>query len=67
MPSAPRYRIRSIRSALANAVEALEPLAFLRRLAWLVPPPRQHQLRYAGILAPAAKHRQYLALAEALL
>ena len=35
----------------------LEPLAFLRRLAWLVPPPGRHQIRYMGILAPAAKDR----------
>ena len=36
----------------------LEPLALLRRLSWLVPPPRQHQLRYSGILASAAKQRR---------
>ena len=35
----------------------LEPLAFLRRLAWLVPPPGRHQIRYMGILAAAAKDR----------
>lgn len=35
----------------------LEPLAFLRRVAALIPPPSQHQLRYAGVLAPAAKLR----------
>ncbi len=35
----------------------LHPLRLLRRLAWLVPPPRQHQLRYAGVLAPNAKLR----------
>jgi len=35
----------------------LHPLALMRRLAWLVPPPSQHQLRYAGVLAPAAKLR----------
>ena len=29
----------------------------MRKLAWLVPPPTQHQLRYAGVLAPAAKLR----------
>ena len=26
-------------------------------ISWLVPPPTQHQLRYAGVLAPAAKLR----------
>jgi catechol 2,3-dioxygenase-like lactoylglutathione lyase family enzyme len=35
----------------------LHPLALMRKLAWLVPPPTQHQLRYAGVLAPAAKLR----------
>ena len=29
----------------------------LRRLLWLIAPPRQHQVRYAGVLAPAAKLR----------
>ena len=31
-----------------------EPLEFLGRLAALIPPPRAHQLRYHGCLAPAA-------------
>ncbi|MBM4443653.1 MAG: transposase [Candidatus Rokubacteria bacterium] len=35
----------------------LHPLALMRRLAWLIPPPRQHQIRYAGVLAPAARLR----------
>jgi hypothetical protein len=35
----------------------LEPVRFLRKLAWLVPPPGRHMLRYGGILAPAAKRR----------
>jgi len=30
----------------------LAPLALMRRLAALVPPPRRHQLRYAGAFAP---------------
>ena len=29
----------------------------LRRLAWLIPPPRQNLLRYEGVLAPAARLR----------
>jgi ribosomal protein S27E len=29
----------------------------LRRLAWLIPPPRQNLLRYEGVLAPASKLR----------
>ncbi|MBK8011646.1 MAG: transposase [Deltaproteobacteria bacterium] len=34
------------------------PVQFLRRLAWLVPPPAQHQVRYAGVLASASKLRR---------
>ena len=34
-----------------------EPLAFIERLAALVPPPRLHQLTYHGVLAPAASWR----------
>ena len=34
-----------------------EPLAFIERLAALVPPPRVHQLTYHGVLAPAASWR----------
>jgi hypothetical protein len=33
-----------------------EPLAFLRRLAAIVPPPRQNQIRFHGVLAPHSKH-----------
>ncbi|MCA9553599.1 MAG: transposase [Myxococcales bacterium] len=35
----------------------LHPLALLRRLTWLLSPPRQHQICYAGVLAPAAALR----------
>jgi hypothetical protein len=35
----------------------LHPLALLRRLAWLVPPPRPHQVQAFGVLAPAARLR----------
>ena len=35
----------------------LEPERLLRKIAWLIPPPTQHQQRYSGILAPAAKLR----------
>ena len=38
----------------------LHPLALMRKLAWLVSPPTQHRIRYAGILAPAAKLRPYV-------
>jgi len=34
-----------------------EPLEFLGRLAALIPPPRAHQVRYHGCLAPAASLR----------
>lgn len=35
----------------------LHPVALLRSLAWLVPPPRQQQVRAFGVLAPAARLR----------
>ena len=38
----------------------LEPTAFLRRLALLVPPPRQNLIRFHGLLAPNAKLRPAL-------
>ena len=34
-----------------------DPLDFLGKLAALVPPPRGHQVRYHGVLAPAARKR----------
>ena len=36
----------------------VHPLVLLRRLAWLVPPPRHHQIRFFGVFAPAARLRQ---------
>jgi hypothetical protein len=36
----------------------LDPIDFLRRLAWLVPPPWLNQTRYHGVLAPASKWRK---------
>ncbi len=35
----------------------LHPLVLFCRLAGLVPPPRQHQVRAFGVLAPAARRR----------
>ena len=35
----------------------LHPLQLIRRLAWQVPHPRQHGVRYAGVLAPASPLR----------
>ncbi len=36
----------------------LSPLELLEKLAALVPPPRVHQVRYGGCLAPHSKLRQ---------
>jgi hypothetical protein len=35
----------------------LEPVRLLRRLAWIIPPPRRHQIRFSGVLAPHARLR----------
>jgi len=35
----------------------LPPVAFLRRLAALLPPPRAHLVRYFGVFAPNARVR----------
>jgi Putative transposase len=35
----------------------LDPVAFLRRLAGIIPPPRHHLVRYAGVFAPRARLR----------
>jgi hypothetical protein len=43
-----------------------EPLAFIERLAALVPPPRMHQLTYHGVLAPGASWRGDIVPASAL-
>ena len=37
-----------------------EPLDFIARLAALVPRPRTHLVRYHGLFAPNAKHRDYI-------
>ena len=36
----------------------LTPEQWLRRIAWLIPPPRTHLLRYYGVLGPRAKLRR---------
>jgi hypothetical protein len=33
----------------------LEPVAFLRRLVGIIPPPRRHLVRYAGVFGPAKR------------
>src|SRR5262245_29431250 len=38
----------------------MEPVAFLRRLVGIIPPPRRHLVRYAGVFGPASKHRAKL-------
>ena len=44
-----------------------EPVDFLRRLAAIIPPPRQNLVRYHGIFAPNAKGRRAVArLAESI-
>jgi len=37
-----------------------EPVAFLRRLIGILPPPRRHLVRYAGVFGPASKARPKL-------
>lgn len=38
----------------------LPPVAFLRRLCGIIPPPRRHLVTYSGIFGPAAKDRAKL-------
>src|SRR5450432_3197578 len=38
----------------------LDPIAFLRRLCGIIPPPRRHLVKYHGIFGRAAKHRRLL-------
>jgi hypothetical protein len=35
----------------------MPPVAFLRRLCGIIPPPRRHLVRYSGVFGPASKHR----------
>jgi len=50
------YRMK--RPAASGATElVLSPVAFLRRLAALVPPPGVHLVRFFGVLAPNARLR----------
>ena len=50
-----RHRWRDGTSALV-----FEPREFMARLAAQVPPPRAHQVRYHGVLAPCASWRPYV-------
>jgi hypothetical protein len=47
-----RCPLRSGQNALI-----LHPLSLMKRLAWWVPPPGQHQIRYVGVLGPNARLR----------
>ena len=38
----------------------LPPVAFLRRLCGIIPPPRRHLVNYSGVFGPAARHRNKL-------
>jgi len=38
----------------------LPPVTFLRRLCGIIPPPRRHLVRYAGVFGPASKARAKL-------
>ncbi|HEX2688947.1 MAG TPA: transposase [Kofleriaceae bacterium] len=38
----------------------LPPVAFLRRLCGIIPPPRRHLVRYAGVFDPTSKRRTQL-------
>jgi len=39
-------------TASGQRVVHLHPVQFLRRLAYLMPPPKQNQVRYYGVFAP---------------
>jgi len=53
-----RVSHRMKRPAASGATElVLSPVAFLRRLAALVPPPGVHLVRFFGVLAPNARLR----------
>ena len=54
------YRFKNRWKDGSSAI-ALEPLAFIERLAALVPRPRHPLLTYHGVLAPAAKLRSLVA------
>jgi hypothetical protein len=43
-------------TASGQRVVHLHPVQFLRRLGWLIPPPKQNQVRYYGVFAPTHLH-----------
>jgi hypothetical protein len=57
----------TLKRAYADGTVAVEmdPLSLLCRLAMMVPPPRHHTVKYAGVLAAASKVRARIAPAPA--
>jgi hypothetical protein len=57
----------TLKRAYADGTVAVEmdPLSLLCRLAMMVPPPRHHTVKYAGVLAAASKLRARIAPAPA--
>jgi hypothetical protein len=53
----------TLKRAYADGTVAVEmdPLSLLCRLAMMVPPPRHHTVKYAGVLAAASKLRARIA------
>lgn len=53
----------TLKRAYADGTVAVEmaPLSLLCRLAMLVPPPRFHTVKYAGVLAAASRVRSRIA------
>jgi hypothetical protein len=49
----------TMKRMFANGLRVLKftPAAFIRRIAMLVPAPRQHEITYLGLLAANANHR----------
>ena len=52
--------VSSAPGGMAQPIIVMEPLELLERLSALVPAPRAHLTRYAGVLAPAAKWRSLI-------
>ena len=56
-----KVRLKLRKPYYTGATEVLfQPLDFLKRLAALIPPPRQNQVRFYGVFAPHAKHKAAL-------
>lgn len=55
------YRLRKPWHATGQTELVMEPIQFLRRLAAILPPPRQNQVRFHGLFASRARDRAGLA------